>query len=84
MTAGTLLAVGIEGHRLKIPFGETFSSVAPAEPVVTEDSHGLLAVCVNLGSAADHFGASLGSKVLIGPTAQVGGSSGAIERGSPA
>ncbi|MCW3042134.1 MAG: hypothetical protein JWL57_292 [Actinobacteria bacterium] len=76
MTAGSLLAVGIEGHRLTIPFGETFSSVPPAEPVVTEDSHGQLAVCVNLGSAADHFGASLGSKVLIGPSGSSGGSSG--------
>jgi hypothetical protein len=65
--------VGVEGHRLVVPFGETFGSVPPAEPVVTEDSHGLLAVCVNLGSAADRFGASLGSKVLIGPAGTVGG-----------
>ena len=67
IAVGTLLEVGVEGHRLTVPFGETFASVAPAEPVVTEDSHGQLAVCVNLGSAADRFGASLGSKVLIGP-----------------
>ena len=67
IAVGTLLDVGVEGHRLTIPFGEAFSSVPPAEPVVTEDSHGQLAVCVNLGSAADRFGASLGSKVLIGP-----------------
>jgi S-adenosylmethionine hydrolase len=73
MVVGTLLEVGIEGHRVLAPFGETFASVAPAEPVVTEDSHGQLAVCVNLGSAADRFGASLGSKVLIGPEGSVGG-----------
>jgi S-adenosyl-L-methionine hydrolase (adenosine-forming) len=73
IVVGTALDVGVEGHRLVIPFGETFGSVAPAEPVVTEDSHGQLAVCVNLGSAADRFGASLGSKVLIGPAGSVGG-----------
>jgi S-adenosylmethionine hydrolase len=67
LVVGTLLEVGVEGHRVLAPFGETYSSVAPAEAVVTEDSHGRLAVCVNLGSAADRFGASLGSKVLIGP-----------------
>jgi S-adenosylmethionine hydrolase len=73
ISVGTLLDVGVEGHRLTIPFGEAYASVAPAEPVVMEDSHGQLAVCVNLGSAADRFGASLGSKVLIGPTGSVGG-----------
>jgi len=73
IAVGTLLDVGVEGHRLTIPFGEAYASVAPAEPVVMEDSHGQLAVCVNLGSAADRFGASLGSKVLIGPTGSVGG-----------
>jgi S-adenosylmethionine hydrolase len=73
VAVGTLLEVAVEGHRLLVPFGETYSSVAPAEPVVTEDSHGQLAVCVNLGSAADRFGASLGSKVLIGPAGSVGG-----------
>jgi len=73
IVVGALLDVAVEGHRLGIPFGEAFTSVPPAEPVVTEDSHGQLAVCVNLGSAADRFGASLGSKVLIGPAGTVGG-----------
>jgi hypothetical protein len=73
IVVGAQLDVGVEGHRLVVPFGETFGSVPPAEPVVTEDSHGQLAVCVNLGSAADRFGASLGSKVLIGPAGTVGG-----------
>jgi S-adenosylmethionine hydrolase len=67
MAVGGLLEVGIEGHRFQAPYGEAYASVAPGEPVVTEDSHGQLSVCVNLGSAADRFGASLGSKVLIGP-----------------
>ena len=73
IVVGSSLDVGLEGHRLVIPYGEAFSSVPPAEPVVTEDSHGQLAVCVNLGSAADRFGASLGSKVLIGPAGSAGG-----------
>ena len=73
IVVGALLDVAVEGHHLVIPFGETYTSVPPAEPVVTEDSHGRLAVCVNLGSAADRFGASLGSKVLVGPAGSVGG-----------
>ncbi len=73
IAVGALLDVGVEGHRLTIPFGEAYATVPPAEPVVTEASHGQLAVCVNLGSAADRFGASLGSKVLIGPAGTVGG-----------
>jgi len=80
MCVGMLLDVGLEGHRCVAPYGETFASVAPGEPVVTEDSHGLLALCVNQGNAAERFGASLGSKVLIGPRFQ-GAASGATAPG---
>jgi S-adenosylmethionine hydrolase len=67
MAVGSLLEVAVEGHKFLAPYKEAFAAVAPGEPLVAEDSHGQLAVCVNLGSAADRFGASLGSKVLIGP-----------------
>lgn len=72
ITVGCLLQIGLEGHRFQCPFGAAYGSVAPGEPVVTEDSHGQLSVCVNLGSAADRFGASLGSKVLLGPVGAPG------------
>ena len=71
MVIGCLLEVGVEGHRFIAPYGETFASVAAGDTVVTEDSHGLLALCVNQSSAAERFGASLGSKVLIGPIGSV-------------
>jgi len=67
LTVGALLEVGVEGHRCLAPFGETFGSVAPGELVVVEDSHGLLAVSVNQGNAAERLGAGLGSKVVVGP-----------------
>ncbi len=71
MVIGCLLEVGVEGHRFIAPYGEAFASVAMGDTVVTEDSHGLLALCVNQASAAERFGASLGSKVLIGPVGSV-------------
>ena len=72
LTVGALLEVGVEGHRCLAPFGETFASVAPGELVVVEDSHGLLAVSVNRGSAAERLGAGLGSKVVVGPAGSGG------------
>lgn len=67
LTVGTLLEVRVEGHRSMIGYEDTFSSVAPGQLVVTEDSYGLIALAVNRGSAAMRFGASLGSSVILGP-----------------
>jgi S-adenosylmethionine hydrolase len=64
---GSLLEVRVEGHSTVVPYRETFASVMPAEPVVTEDSYGRLSLAVNQGSAADRFHACLGSKVILGP-----------------
>ena len=83
ITLGCLVDLGVEGHRATVPFGETFSSVPPGEPVVTEDSHGLLALCVNQGNAAERFGAALGSKVVVG-AASPSEVSGGTGRGRPA
>lgn len=64
---GSLLEVRVEGHRSLVLYGETFASVDANELVVTEDSYRLLSIAVNRGSAADRFGAVLGSSVIIGP-----------------
>lgn len=67
LAPGSLLEVRLEGHRRLVPYGETFFAVAQSELVVTEDSHRLLALAINHGSAAATFGASLGTSVIIGP-----------------
>lgn len=67
LTLGSMLEVRIEGHRKLVPYAEMFASVPVTDPVVTEDSYGLLAVAVNHGSAAEMFGASHESNVILGP-----------------
>lgn len=67
LTVGSLLEVRVEGHRSLIGYEETYSAVVPGQLVVTEDSYGLIALAVNRGNAAERFGASLGSSVIIGP-----------------
>jgi S-adenosylmethionine hydrolase len=64
---GSMLEVRVEGHRILVPYRETFASVPPGEPVMTEDSYGLLALAVNQGSAMERFRGSLGSKIVLGP-----------------
>jgi S-adenosylmethionine hydrolase len=46
-------------------YGTTFASAAVGEPVVLEDSRGLLAVCLNRASAAAAFGAGTGAPVEL-------------------
>src|SRR5438309_674393 len=67
LTVGASFVFGAGGHRRLAPFGETVASVASGALVVVEDSHGLLAVSVNKGNAAELLGAGLGSKVVVGP-----------------
>lgn len=67
LAPGSLLELRLEGHRRLVPYGETYSSVPPGEVVVTEDSYHLLAIGINRGSAADRFGAQLGTSVILGP-----------------
>jgi S-adenosylmethionine hydrolase len=72
LTLGDLVELRVEGHRCLAPFDETFSSASLGGLVVVEDSHGLLALVVNQGSAAERFGARLGSKVVLGPAGSGG------------
>lgn len=67
LAVGSMLEMRVEGHRSLVPYGEAFGSVPQGDLVVTEDSYGLVALCVNCGSASDRFGAALGSSVIIGP-----------------
>ena len=67
LSVSSMLEVRLEGHRNLVPYGEAFGSVPQGDIVVTEDSYGLVALCVNCGSAADRFGAALGSSVILGP-----------------
>jgi S-adenosylmethionine hydrolase len=67
LTPGSMLEVRIEGHRSMLPFEGSYSTVPAGELVLTQDSHSLLAVAVNRGSAAERLGAALGSSVIIGP-----------------
>ncbi|MGH2704190.1 MAG: SAM hydrolase/SAM-dependent halogenase family protein [Actinomycetota bacterium] len=63
---GALLEVRIEGNRAVVRYGETFSSVPEGELVVNRDSHGLLTLAVNQGSAAYRLGVTAGSRVIVG------------------
>ncbi|MCA1839280.1 MAG: S-adenosyl-l-methionine hydroxide adenosyltransferase family protein [Actinomycetota bacterium] len=67
LAPGEMMEVRLEGHRSLVTYGLAFASVGQGEFVVIEDSHGLIAVSVNHGSAADRLGAELGSSVIIGP-----------------
>ncbi len=64
---GSVIEVRVEGHCTLVPYRETFASVTVGEPVVIEDSYGLLSLAVNQGSAADRFQGSLGARIVLGP-----------------
>jgi S-adenosylmethionine hydrolase len=67
LSFGSLLEVRLEGHRSLVPFRDSYYSVSEGQLVATEDSHRLLSIAVNHGSAAQFFGANLGSSVIVGP-----------------
>jgi S-adenosylmethionine hydrolase len=55
------LAVSLGHHTLHVRFADTFSAVAPGEPVALIDSSGWLTLAVNLGSAAERYGIEPGA-----------------------
>lgn len=59
------LVVTVGGRRTAASYGRTFADAAPGEPVVLEDSRGLLAVCLNQSSAAASYGAAAGTRVVL-------------------
>ena len=65
---GDALEVRMEGRRLNILQGATFSDVSSGEFVVVEDSYGHLSLAINNGDAAATLRARAGSTVIVGPT----------------
>jgi S-adenosylmethionine hydrolase len=61
------LEVRLEGRRLAVAQGATFSTVASGEFVVVEDSYGHLSLAVNNGDAAAMLRARAGSTAIVGP-----------------
>jgi len=61
------LEVRMEGRRLNVVQGTTFSTVASGEFVVVEDSYGYLSLAINNGDAAATLRARAGSTAIIGP-----------------
>ena len=64
---GDKLEVRVEGHRLQVPFGETFADVGAGEFVLIEDSYHYVSVAVNKGDAAARLRARPGATAIVGP-----------------
>ena len=64
---GAHLEVRLEGHRLKVPFGETFADVKSDDFILVEDSYHQLSLAINKGDAAAKLRASPGSTAIVGP-----------------
>ena len=58
----TSLALGVAGHKLKN--AGKFSDVEPGEAFWYENSYGLVEIAVNMGSAAQKLGISVGDEVM--------------------
>ncbi len=63
----TRLEVRMEGHRLNIDIGRSYSEVAQGEFVLVEDSYRYLSLSVNKGDAAAQLRARAGSTAIVGP-----------------
>ena len=67
LESGDRLEVRIEGHRLNVPFADTFADVKQGEFVVVEDSYSYLSLAINKGDAAAKLRAGWGSTAIVGP-----------------
>ncbi len=65
---GGKIELRIEGHRLHIPWAETFADVSDGEFVLVEDSYRYLSLAINKGDAAARLRARSGSTVIVGPS----------------
>jgi S-adenosylmethionine hydrolase len=65
---GGPLEIRLEGRRINVVQGATFSDVPSGEFVVVEDSYGHLSLAINNGDAAATLRARAGSTVIVGPT----------------
>jgi S-adenosylmethionine hydrolase len=67
LTDGSLIEIRMEGHRLKVFYGQTFSDVKAGEFILVEDSYQQLSLAVNKGDAGARLQAAPGSTVIVGP-----------------
>jgi S-adenosyl-L-methionine hydrolase (adenosine-forming) len=67
LEAGRRLEVRMEGHRLNVPFGTTFSDVESGNFVLIEDSYERISLAINNGDAARRLQAKARSTAIIGP-----------------
>jgi S-adenosylmethionine hydrolase len=65
---GRACEVRVEGHRLTVSLGATFSDVEPGEFVLVEDAYRCISLAVNNGDAAAKLRAISGSTAIVGPT----------------
>lgn len=68
IVSGSNLEIRMEGHRLTVPFCDTFSDVKSGEFVVIEDSYQQLSVAINNGDAAARLRSRAGSTTIVGPS----------------
>lgn len=66
VTDGSLIEIRMEGHRLKVFYGQSFSDVKSGEFILVEDSYQQLSLAVNKGDAAARLQAAPGSTIIIG------------------
>jgi S-adenosyl-L-methionine hydrolase (adenosine-forming) len=64
---GQPVAISVHGESWPGVYGRTFADAPVGELVVYEDSDNRLAVAVNLGSAVDRLGISIGDELRIAP-----------------
>lgn len=64
-----MLEISLGHNALKVPFAKTFSDVPDGDPVALVDSSGWLTLSVNMGNAADRYGAEPGIHVRVRPLA---------------
>jgi S-adenosyl-L-methionine hydrolase (adenosine-forming) len=67
VSVGDNLEIRVEGHRLQVPFRETFADVAAGEYVLIEDSYSYASLSINKGDAAGKLRARSGSTAIVGP-----------------
>lgn len=68
LAEGELLEIRLEGHRLEVPLGKSFSDVEVGHFVLVEDSYEKLSLAVNNGDAAARLQAHAGSTIIVGPS----------------
>jgi hypothetical protein len=64
---GDGLEVRMEGHRLCVPFGDSFSDVKAGDYVLVEDSYKQLSLAINKGDARARLRANARSTAIVGP-----------------